>query len=423
MKDNLQNVPEEHKPISGWLAFFLWVGIGLGAAASCWNVLSSLFELDPDPLLYLLFLLYLIPLVTVAILCIIAFYKRKTNAVALALTYIAMIALDGVLQIFSAIMFNTHDFAGVIRPFVWSGIWFAYLLCSEQVKELIPKETRTWKRTERVLLYLYIIACIAIGAFSTIGFNSSRLVDSITAEKRHKEQVRNNLEEIIDEVNASLPSPMDNGIVMQKTVLKDNILEYHYQFPEYEKTDFNTGFMPIFSIVQEQEILKSCATLDDREQLNFYSETFGEGYSIRYIYHDKNDDIISFIQISPEDYEQAREADSDFKCSPFSWKMALIIKNHTLPTAYFGEWPLTGVSKDDEYLYYDIAIPEMSEEELAEYSQWSIEFTFRLYLSSFYDLLWTMAEFDNIPVYIRFFYQQAEEPLFKVILKPEDLAG
>ena len=38
-KELLQGNPQEQEPISGWLAFFLWVGVGLGlglgAIASC----------------------------------------------------------------------------------------------------------------------------------------------------------------------------------------------------------------------------------------------------------------------------------------------------------------------------------------------------------------------------------------------------
>ena len=82
---------EEEKSISGWLAFFLWVGVGLGALISAIMGVAQTFGQGFGWLFSSTYLIMIVSLLVIATLTIIAFYKRKSNAVSLATTYIAMI--------------------------------------------------------------------------------------------------------------------------------------------------------------------------------------------------------------------------------------------------------------------------------------------------------------------------------------------
>lgn len=158
-------MPQQPKPISGWLAFFLWVGIGLGAVASCVFAFAELKNVTLTPLGILIAAGIQGSMLGVAIMTIIAFYKRKPNAVALAMTYIAMIAIDGVLQIIINSMVGDAEFdRNIVRSFIWAAVWFAYLKNSRQVAARIPAETREWKLPERLLLLIYIISSFAFCA-------------------------------------------------------------------------------------------------------------------------------------------------------------------------------------------------------------------------------------------------------------------
>ena len=150
------------EPISGWLAFFLWVGVGVGAFLSCLFTLIEISDLSLSPLAIVLIAGYLGSLVGVAVMTIVAFYRHQANAVSLALTYVAMIAIDVALQIVVAVMVDElPDLGSFIRSLVWVIIWFAYLLVSEKVQRAIPKETRKWKAPEKILLVIYIACCAA----------------------------------------------------------------------------------------------------------------------------------------------------------------------------------------------------------------------------------------------------------------------
>ena len=162
----LQKEAQEHQAslkVSGWLAFFLWVGVGLGALVSMIQNFNILVDSELPILYNLLVVSNVACLVTIAILTIIAFYKRKNNAVSLALTYIAMITISGVLSLVINVI--ADDYANIIpaiRSLVWAGIWCTYIFVSSQVSELIPKATRRWNKLEKLLLGLYILFDILI---------------------------------------------------------------------------------------------------------------------------------------------------------------------------------------------------------------------------------------------------------------------
>ena len=75
---------EEEKSISGWLAFFLWVGVGLGALIAVIMGLAQTFGQGFGWFFTSTYLIMMGSLLVTAILTIIAFYKRNSNAVALA---------------------------------------------------------------------------------------------------------------------------------------------------------------------------------------------------------------------------------------------------------------------------------------------------------------------------------------------------
>ena len=86
-------------------------------------------------------------LLVTAILTIIAFYKRKSNAVSLATTYIAMIVLDGVMSIIIAVVSEDSSmYPQAFRQLCWGAIWFSYLRQSSKVELIIPILTRSWNK-------------------------------------------------------------------------------------------------------------------------------------------------------------------------------------------------------------------------------------------------------------------------------------
>lgn len=88
---------DEDHTIGGWLAFFLWVGIGFGALLGVASIIKSLIPVYNVSYWFTAGVVVLvICLCMIAILTIRAFYKRQSNAIALASTYLAISAVDGI---------------------------------------------------------------------------------------------------------------------------------------------------------------------------------------------------------------------------------------------------------------------------------------------------------------------------------------
>lgn len=158
---------EESDDIHGWMAFFLWVGIGGGLLVSTIRTFVAVFARGTDCFTRWYSLIYLAFFLFIGIKAIIAFYRRKDNAVALATTYCIMIALDAILY-----FLGTADSAWmVLRHVLWACIWLTFLYCSEDVKEICLKETRKWHATEIATLSIYSAATILM-IIILIGVNS-----------------------------------------------------------------------------------------------------------------------------------------------------------------------------------------------------------------------------------------------------------
>lgn len=171
MQQNVEGSVDER--INGWLAFFLWVGVGVGATISFFSILMAMFA---DPFGWIVtscqFVL-ITAIVLVAVLTILGFYRRWPNAVALAKTYIALMFIDGLFNGLVGFLLEDASMAfDTFRSLVWSAIWFTYLLCSAKVAGRIPSETRRWGGLEKIILsvagsvylYLGVASCMAFGA-------------------------------------------------------------------------------------------------------------------------------------------------------------------------------------------------------------------------------------------------------------------
>lgn len=160
---------ERSKSVSGWLAFFLWVGLGCGSALSLIMGITQVANANLGWMASLVVLILPLIIVVIAMYAIVAFYYRKSNAVALAKTYIAMTALDGVLGIIMSIAIKDSTMCPQgVRNLIWSAIWFTYLLESDRVADLIPKNIRTWRGFEKASLIIFVILEISFTALFVV---------------------------------------------------------------------------------------------------------------------------------------------------------------------------------------------------------------------------------------------------------------
>ncbi|MGN0187821.1 MAG: hypothetical protein ACI392_08790 [Paludibacteraceae bacterium] len=333
--------------ISGWLAFFLWVGVGGGAFASVIFTLITAFSSGFSVEYTLLSLAGTACLVMVAVKTIFAFYKRKENAVSLAFTYISMIAIDGVMALVISIISDEYsDLVTTFRQFVWAGIWGIYLYNSSQVEELIPKAKRIWKKFEKCVLGLFIVfefLIIVVACFApTFVLSDAKLIDNIVVNMNYSIQ--------------SDPSSDIKGVRIE-----GKNLIFRMCIRDVLKVDCDEQALSEQSVVVKYHILSATAIEHDASEYEELKIFFKNHYNLYYEFVDKNNFLLYSVIISPSEYEEAYMAGSSFKCPDAVIDSLIGIYTEYLPTEFVGGCQLENIVCDynRNELIYTMRLPEM----------------------------------------------------------------
>lgn len=156
--------------IHGWLKFFLIFFVGIGSVGSLVMSLVSFgsgdnFWISASDVVFAL--VYL----AVGILTLVAFYKRDTDAVFLAKTYVVLCFASNLIGLFvtEGELGSDKIVVRLIRSIIWSCIWFIFLCNSNQVRGLIPVSYRKTKTRDWIIIATIILlpfTCIGLGIAS-----------------------------------------------------------------------------------------------------------------------------------------------------------------------------------------------------------------------------------------------------------------
>jgi hypothetical protein len=215
----------DRESISGWLVVFLYLGLGFGSVGTIIYNLASVLGQGLNVPYTLLLLTPAILIFITGISAIVAFHKRRPNAVSLAKTYIAMIVLDGLAGILIAII--SEEYASTVeflRQFIWAGIWFTYLIVSKKVEAVIPPATRVWDKFEKALLGGFVAVMTFIIIAVTYAYKSDSPDNLFLTNEAF-------ITTAIKEANKELPQHIDEGIIFQAIDKEDNTIIYRYKIP------------------------------------------------------------------------------------------------------------------------------------------------------------------------------------------------
>lgn len=154
-----QEYLKQNTKIQGWLSFFCFI-IALGGLISAIYPIVT-FDLCDYSGSYVLGMVDVIPgilLFVLAIMTIVALYRRDTDAIFLAKTYVIACFASNFLVILSG-DYEANGIGGlpqIIRSLIWCGIWFIYLHKSNQVRKVIPSGYRKTKKRDWYLLGSFI---------------------------------------------------------------------------------------------------------------------------------------------------------------------------------------------------------------------------------------------------------------------------
>lgn len=290
------------KSISGWLFVFLWLGVGCGALLSVIMALVDLSTNEYSAFFVSLYCLMIGALSVTAVATIVAFYKRKNNAVSLAVTYIAMILLDGVFAFSMAAISNDSIVViSAIRQFVWGGVWLAYLIMSDKVEAVIPKVTRVWGALEKITISVYVLSVLTfISSFAYVAENDNPRNIILTNESY--------ITQVVIEANKELPAYVSEDVVffrINHNTVGEKSVEFVYILQNVSVSDFDEEYLEELGADAKDEILTGLG--NEVEEDEFLLICFKEGYNVVYRYCDASSATLYAVRITPAEYENAKE--------------------------------------------------------------------------------------------------------------------
>lgn len=180
---------KENTEIHGWLSFFLFTVVAGGLLSVVYPLFTfNLAEYDNNIFLALADPLFGLMLFLLACYTFHAFVNRRPNAVFLAKMYIIAVFVSNLLALIGG-EYEATGFGSaprLVRSLIWSGIWFAFLLESNNVEEVCPKEYRRKKNLDIyiaaafILFPLLIVAIALTSELSTRGNQETALLQNVT---------------------------------------------------------------------------------------------------------------------------------------------------------------------------------------------------------------------------------------------------
>lgn len=404
---------DEDHTIGGWLALFLWLGIGGGALMSVVTTCLSFSDYLLSTWLVIAQLVMLLCLCTIAVSTIVAFYKRQPNAKALAYTYIATIAMDGIFAIvmyFAITDVPESNIVLSIRSILWSVIWGAYLAGSTRVENIVPKP-RTWQMFEKILagviVSMYILAAIVI-------------IDMQNNENSIFYNPRQVVKTILQESNKDLPYQDIDGNITQCLFLQKDTIVHSYKLTQTDIKDYVAEDLQLNGICLKQSILQEVALQTPDATLSEHEYFFEHIYSVSFRYYDKWNTLLYSVIITPQDYTNALALGNQFRCNEVDFQDAENIVKTRLPITYlWKDAELKDIYHTVDNLYYVI---QFTDAYFADVCQIDKSYFRQTILSNFSDLedaLISMAEMNRMNIVFSFCGIDSNRTI-EIVITPQD---
>lgn len=344
------------------LVVFLWSGIGLGAVISLVLCLYYIITEGYGWLFSLITLADVAMLMVVAILTISAFYKRKSNAVALTKTYIAMMALSGVVS--TILIFVTDDYSQIeqaVGLLVWSYGCHKSMRKSEMIEQVIPTQSRTWNWPEKLFMVVYVVILSLYTLFVAYTNLSENPRNIIYSDRRYADR-------LIEVFCSDLPIAIDSSLMLQNVTTEQDTVVFTYQYSGYYISDFSYDYCTDNEMVEKHETLSYLSVKPDFDPAA--KICFEGGYNVAYRYIDAASETMYTVTITADEYKEVTSA-GGYKC-PVSDIAKLVDKyNLSMPQPYMDDATLMRIylTDDSTEVVYQLLLPELTTAEFSKMTQ------------------------------------------------------
>ncbi len=348
----------EDYQIGGWLAIFLWIGIGLSAILSVISLIASLRMIFTQKIIIFYspcilgsFVAFTLCSLYIAIATIIAFYRRKNYAVPLAYLWVI---LNGLFSIFDFLAYAecskfsqasevTRLLFESIRGIVWVLIWGSFIAGSERIKNIISKPY-CWRKVDLSILgvntMVLLLAFIGISDIVNHPYSSKFISTHWIIHSMN--DTRSTFDDITELPIYKEGNVLVEPIRMENTVA-DNMLEHQkLGLQLYYKHD-------ILSKIEETP----------------YPFFLSRGINLQMRATDMHDAELFSINITPKDYKSAIEMGDNYRVPQKDIQDLTNAFIKTLPSP-FSDCQIIDVKNEQGELRYIIEIPDVIYAEMTQ---------------------------------------------------------
>ncbi len=347
---------EASSSINGFLWFYLYVFTLFGAVTTLVsNFATFKFSDYGDALTASIDITLWILYAALCIYVIVAFNKRLPNAVGLAKTQLIMlVAINIPVLLFSdGTETEYNSSVRLAASVVWAVIFFIYLCCSRQVRDLIPKEKRHFFKWDKIIFVVSLVAWVGLFALSISNYAGANPFKSR----------RKNIEAQIALVKENLPVDLSEYLTFSDIALEDNYVTYVYTYKDWSSTESALDF----SYRQELSIMGKERILFNVRGYLEIDPYVSDGYGIKYRYKYSDGEYMYEITHTAEEYLAAHRATEPYLTSPDVRSQIVTSFNTRLPEEYIGGTFLENVYYDDfgyDGYVFSVTIPGLNPSDL-----------------------------------------------------------
>lgn len=344
----------EDYQIGGWLAFFLWVGIGAGAIMSVIALIRIWNHLAYAPFILGSYVIITLCILYIAIATIIAFYQRKNFAVPLAYIWVC---LNGLASIFGFFMYaefsKTTQLSGdahrilieSIRGIVWALIWGCFIAGSERIKNIIPKPYHC-RKVDLAILSVYSMALLS--AFFGIADVANHPETSKFISMHYIINAMNETRPTTSNTITDLPVYKEGNVLVTPIRIENTIAG---DLLEHQKLGLQLYLKHNF--------------LNDTKKFTYYPFFLSRGINLQVRAKDMNNTDLFSIDITPKEYEHSVEMGDNYRVPQEDIEKLTNAFIDILPYP-FSDCLLIDVRNDQGELRYIIEIPNVTYDDMAQ---------------------------------------------------------
>lgn len=365
-EEEFKNKPE----IRGFLAFFVFWVIPMSLLVT---IISSIVNWNNSNIFMTLFLVsFLLFYTYFQIYTVYGFVHKKPDVVFIAKYQLAVLAVLNLLVILMGWTEYGNDFVtpiSLIVSIAWAVIFFTYLCLSDDVKYLIPKETRKLSGLNKILIILSIVVPVTLYIFAL--FSVAKQQYGATRLSSPEAQI----EAMCQNRTTELPQEVSEGLNWIDMYVEDGNVVYSYEYNDEISEQFlqlDNDYLQLTGLYRK-EIVRSMFENMSYEDDPLFKMIRNAGYGLAYEYKSTSGEVLYSCIFSNEECSRMFADDYVYSTSESDMQAILESYNNFLPIDYVDGAILKACEVVDDEMHFSLELKDVSNGDLAQLTSRSLK--------------------------------------------------